>query len=243
MTAALPSPPPPTGWRGLVELLRPRPNRAQAIVALLVGLLGFAIAAQVHVTRSGGTLATARQTDLIGLLGDLTARADRLRGQIAALEVTEAQLTAGTGGRAAALAAAKARLQTLGILAGTLPATGPGIALTINDPGHQVRADVLLDALEELRGAGAEVIQIGPVRVVASTALLDAANRNVTVDGVEVAPPYAFLVIGDPKTLAAALGIPGGVLDTVDARPGASATVDQLARVTIRALHPAGAGQ
>ena len=37
----------------------------------------------------------------------------------------------------------------------------------------------------------------------------------MVVDGTELTSPYRFRVIGDPRTLAAALDIPGGVLDVL----------------------------
>jgi uncharacterized protein YlxW (UPF0749 family) len=125
------------------------------------------------------------------------------------------------------------------VLAGTVPATGPGITLTVEDPRGVVRADVLLDALEELRDAGAEAVQLagsgaGPVRVVASTALVDRPG-GVSVDGVPLAPPYTFTVLGDTGTLRSALGIPGGVVATV-ARVGGTARVDPSTALTVGAL-------
>ena len=47
--------------------------------------------------------------------------------------------------------------------------------------------------------------------------------------------PYRFTVIGDPSTLASALGIPGGVVDTV-ARAEGRATVVQREQVVVGAL-------
>jgi uncharacterized protein YlxW (UPF0749 family) len=60
----------------------------------------------------------------------------------------------------------------------------------------------------------------------------------VTVDGVALKGPYTVAAIGDPPTLAAALAIPGGVLDTV-ARAGGTMTTVQSTKIAIRALRPA----
>jgi len=48
--------------------------------------------------------------------------------------------------------------------------------------------------------------------------------------------PYRLIAIGDPRTLASALGIPGGVLDTVGSQPGAHATVATSPSLTVTAL-------
>ena len=60
----------------------------------------------------------------------------------------------------AALAETQRRAKVLGILAGTLPATGPGVVVAITDPQGKVRANVVLTVVQELRDAGAEALQI-----------------------------------------------------------------------------------
>ncbi|EUA71612.1 hypothetical protein I540_2370 [Mycobacteroides abscessus subsp. bolletii 1513] len=55
------------------------------------------------------------------------------------------------------------------------------------------------------------------------------------MDGTTLTPPYSVLAIGDPPTLAAAMNIPGGAVDTVS-RVGGSVTIDQPARVDITTL-------
>ena len=228
-----------TGRRSL-RLLRPRLRRVDVLVAVLLAVLGFAAAVQVRTTQTEGPLAYARQEDLVTILDDLSNRNDRLRSEISALNETQRRLTTGTGQTEAALAEARRRAQLLGVLAGTVPAKGPGVHLTIADPDAQITADVLLDALEELRDAGAEAVQLegsggSAVRVVASTALVDGDRGGVLVDGVLLTPPYRFVVIGDPATLASALAIPGGVIANVQGR-GARALVERRSEVVVDAL-------
>lgn len=231
-------------WR---SLLRPRLRRVDLLVALLLGLLGFAAVVQVRSTQDDGPLAGAREEDLVQILDDLSNRNDRLRTEIDALSEAQDRLTTGTGRTEAALEEARRRAQVLGVLAGTVPAQGPGVLLTLRDPDRVLGADVLLDALQELRDAGAEAIQLegGPgedgearaaVRVVASTALLD-DDDGVRVDGTVLPPPYRFVVVGDAPTLSAALEIPGGVVETVETR-GARAEVRESEQVTVDALRP-----
>jgi uncharacterized protein YlxW (UPF0749 family) len=224
-------------WRRLGAALVSRPSRAQLVVALLCGLLGFGLVTQVHATSSSGGLAGARVDDLLGILSDLNSRGDRLRAEIADLERSEQQLRSGSGQNQAALREARKRVRTLGILTGTLAAKGPGIVLVVTDPRGTVRSAVLLDAVEELRDAGAEALQLSGVRVVASTAITE-GRAGIDVDGKRVRSPYRLAAIGDPGTLAGALDIPGGVLDTVDRRGGARATVTRSPHLTITALQP-----
>jgi uncharacterized protein YlxW (UPF0749 family) len=213
------------------------------LVALLVGVLGFAVVVQVHSTQQTGVLANARQEDLVQILDELSNRGDRLRQEVSSLSATKQRLTTGTGASEAALAEARKRTLQLGILAGTIPASGPGIQLRISDPQDQVSASVLLDALEELRNAGAEAVafegtaddgRVRAVRVVAQTAFED-RRTGVAVDGVHLVAPFRFTALGDPGTLAGAMAIPGGVEDAVRQQGGAAA-VSRGARLRIDAL-------
>ena len=225
-----------SAWRRIATALRARPGRGQFVAAVLCGVLAFAVVAQAHTTSRGGVTA-ARSQDLLTILADLQGRADRLRTQVSDLQVTKATLAGGTAGTSAALAEARRRAQTLGILTGTVAARGPGIVLTVTDPRGSVRADILLDAIEELRDAGAEAMQLSGVRVVASTALVDASG-GIAVDGTRIRAPYRLVAIGDPRTLSSALGIPGGVEDTVAAQAGAKATVTSSPSLVVSALRP-----
>jgi uncharacterized protein YlxW (UPF0749 family) len=269
-----------SGLRLLLDAGRPRATRAQVIGGLLCGLLGFALVTQVH-SATGLGFTTARQSDLVDILDSLSARSDQLRAQIAAEQASLAKLTGGTDQTEAALEEAQQRVATLQILAGTAAATGPGIDLQITDPQHQVAADDLLEALEELRDAGAEAIQItggaaaattgtttgagtlasaspagggaaptaAPgasghvVRLVANSYFVDVPDRSgIVVDGVLLAPPYDIVAIGDPHTMSTAMGIPGGVLDTLTAK-GARGTVITHDAVQVTALHQVTAPQ
>ncbi|MBI3688140.1 MAG: DUF881 domain-containing protein [Actinobacteria bacterium] len=215
---------------------------AGLLIGLLLALLGFGLVIQLQSNTSSG-LATRRQDDLVRILDDLTSREERLRQQIADLQAAHERLTEGGNSSAAALAEARRRSTDLAILAGTIPAQGPGIQMTFDDPRHRLAASDLLDAVEELRGAGAEAIQVGPVRIGVSSAFTqDTPTSPIMVDAVPLPQPYVIIAIGDPAGLATAMNIPGGVVDTVRSK-GGTATILQLPRVTISALRPTGQPQ
>lgn len=229
------------------RVFRPRARRVDLVVAGLLLVLGFALAVQVRSTDSEGPLTNARPEDLVQILDELDNRNDRLRQEIAALAETQRALTSGSGASAAALAEAQRRTQLLGVVAGTLPATGAGVTVRITDPAAKVSAAVLLDALEELRNAGAEAVQVegtsttaavavAAVRVVAQTSFVDSAE-GIVVDGTALVAPYRFVVIGDPATLAGAMAIPGGIEDAVR-QQGGTVQVDRRDRVRVGALRP-----
>jgi uncharacterized protein YlxW (UPF0749 family) len=205
--------------------------RAGVLIGVLIALLGFAIAVQVHANSKSDSLSTLRESDLIGILDNQNARADRLRQQIADLQQTLRRLQDSGDRSAAARQQAEQDANALGVLLGTLPATGPGITVTVTDPDHRLKAEDLLDVVEELRGAGAEAIQFGTVRVGTDTAFTQAGN-SVAVDKVTLTAPYQVIAIGDAKTLDTALNIPGGVAATVRAAGGDLSVTEQNA-VTI----------
>jgi uncharacterized protein YlxW (UPF0749 family) len=226
------------------RLLRPQARKVDLLVAALLALLGFGIAVQVRSTQGDALLVSARPEDLVQILDELNNRGERLRDEVDSLTETQQRLTSGSDSAASALADARRRTLVLGVIAGTAPARGPGVRVTITDPESQVSASLLLDAMEELRNAGAEAMQVEgagesgatvAVRVVASTSFVD-EESGVLVDGTRLSSPYRFVVIGDPATLAGALAIPGGVEDTVR-QQGGTTDVARSDEVRVSALH------
>ena len=223
----------PSTFHRLTRALRPRATRAQVLAALLCGLLGFALVVQVRQTQ-GAELDSLRESDLIRILDDVSERTERLEDEAARLSAVRQELLTSSDSAQAAQEAAAERVEVLSILAGTAPATGPGVRLTISDADAELGAGVLLDAVQELRDSGAEAIQVDDVRVVASTSFVDTAE-GIEVDGQVVESPYVYLAIGDPQTIATALDIPGGVLRSVRSQDGIAA-VAELDEVTVDAL-------
>lgn len=208
-----------------------------ALAGLLIVLLGVAIATQVRNTESGDALDSARPADLLVLLDNLNRTEAALRQEITALESTLTSLE--QNGSEAALDEARARLSALSIQVGTVPATGPGVVLTVTDPVRGVGSEVVLDLIQELRAAGAEAIQIAgagaePVRIGVDS-WVTGPGGGVVVDDVPLVAPYTVVAIGDGPTLAAALNIPGGVVDTV-ARTGGTLVIEQSPQVDVSAL-------
>lgn len=211
-------------------------KRAGALIGVLTAVLGFAIAVQVHANSQSDSLSNLRTDDLIGILDNQSARADRLRQEIAALQQTLLRLQDSGDRSAAARQQAEQEAQALGVLLGTLPATGPGLSVLIADPQHKLHAEDLLDVVEELRGAGAEAIQFGPVRVGTNTAFTNSGD-SVAIDQNVLTPPYRVVAIGDPKTLDTALNIPGGVAAAIRAAGGDLSTSERD-KLTITVTRP-----
>jgi uncharacterized protein YlxW (UPF0749 family) len=220
---------------------RRRLSAAGAVIGLLLGLLGFAFVVQLRSNSTDQQLSADRPEDLVRILSDLDARKDRLSQEINTLETTQQQLAAGSQSRQAALAEASRRADELGILAGTLPAQGPGLRVEFRSAAKPIQASDVLDAVEELRGSGAEAMQIvgvngAVVRIVASSSFVDGSGGSLVVDGTAMAGPYTMTVIGDPQTMQIALNIPNGVVETVHAH-GGNLTITSADTVQVSALH------
>ncbi|MFJ2832254.1 DUF881 domain-containing protein [Streptomyces sp. NPDC087263] len=225
-----------TGRQRLAQgLWPPRVSRAQLIVALLLFGLGFGLAVQVASNSdSGSALRGARQEDLVRILDELDSRTQRLQDEKQGLEDQRTELENSSDQAEEARKQTVEREKQLGILAGTVAAQGPGITLTINDTKGTIEADMLLDAIQELRAAGAEAIQVNGVRVVASTYLTD-SDKGVSVDGNKITQPYRFKVIGKSQDLEPALNIPGGVVQTLE-KEQAIVTVEPSTKIVVDAL-------
>lgn len=221
-------------WRRIYLMARPRLTRANIFALLLASLLGFAIATQVAQTQAQG-LEDLRQDELVRILDDVTQNGNRLEDEIAELEETRDRLADSEGNSPEAIAAAQERADTLGILAGTERATGSGISLMIEDEGGEVDAATLLDTVQELRDAGAEAMQVGDSRIIASTWFRDSED-GIVVDGRTLEAPYTFLVIGEPQTMSSAMEIPGGVSESVRSK-GGEVTVHEFSTINVEALH------
>ncbi|MFE6068441.1 DUF881 domain-containing protein [Streptomyces sp. NPDC056525] len=228
----------PSGRRRLASALwPPRVTRAQLVVALLLFVLGLGLAIQVSSTSDNSALRGARQEDLVRILDELDDRTQRLEDEKSRLEKQRTELESSSDQAEEARKQTQEKEQQLGILAGTVAAEGPGITLTIGDPTGAVESDMLLDAIQELRAAGAEAIQVNGVRVVADS-YFTGSGDDMRIDGTKVAAPYVFKVIGKPEDLEPALNIPGGVVQTLE-KEQATASVERSTKIIVDALRPA----
>jgi len=215
-------------WRGGASL----------VGGALFAALGWLFIAGVLAYGGGDALAAARPADLIRILDSLESENARLEREQLRLQSELAALESGTS--AEAIASARQRLESLQILAGTTPVRGPGVRIVIRDPEAGVDAADILDAVQELRDAGAESIEVAERRVVVDTWFADppeGQGPGIVISGDLRQSPYTILAIGDPATLATAMQIPGGVADSARTS-GAQFTVDERDSVEITSTVP-----
>ena len=211
-----------------------RPTGMHLLIGTLIGGLAFAMTMQI-VQDDATDYTSVRGVELVELLKSIDSANERLATQIDDLTATRDDLRSSSERSKDAEEQARKRSEQLAILAGSAGATGSGVAVTINDPDEAVSANQLLDAVQELRDAGAEAIVInGTARVVAQTYFLDDEGA-IIVGGRELKRPFVIEAIGDPNTMSEAVRFRGGLIDRV-ANVGGKATVGERAKVTITAL-------
>jgi len=222
-------------WESLV-----RPGRGQIIAAVILFVVGLGGVMQIRINNADDTYTNARREDLIQLLDGLGSESRRLESEIAELEQTRTELQSGADTQRVAREEAEKRAEELSILAGTVPAEGSGIRLRIADPSGKVDADVLLDAVEEMRDAGAEVIEVNNTIRVVGSSWFGSDGHGLVIDNKPVTRPITFEVIGDPHSLEEAARFRGGLVSEITGpNIGGQVQIDQEERVVVESLHAA----
>ena len=225
---------PETGRRRLWESIR-HPRSTQAVVAVVLAIVGFSAVTQVRSNDNDSDYAGYRQQDLINVLSGLADTSQRAQSELQRLLQTRSQLQSDTDQRKAALTQAQAQAQQLSVLAGLVPVTGPGIRITIDEQVGQVSVDSFLDLIEELRSAGAEALQVnGKIRLVAQSSI-EAGVGGLYVDHTLLKPPFVVDAIGESQTLAGAVTFARGPQDELQ-EDGAVVSVQQLQSMDIKSV-------
>ncbi len=212
-----------------------RPSRRQIVAGLLMALVGFAAVTQVRLADTDDSLSGLREQDLIDLLDGLAGTRQRTEAEIDRLEGVASGLRDDTTKRQAALDQAQSEVDTLNILAGLVPVTGPGVRITVTEDEGRVRLSSLLETVQALRTVGAEAIAVnGTVRVVAQTSF-EETDGGFLIDGERVEAPYVIDAIGEPAVLRGSITFPLGPKKQIE-EDGGEVKVEELRAVDIEAV-------
>ena len=210
-------------------------GRGQVVVGVVLFLTALAVVLTLRSQSAQPEFTNVRQADLIQLLDNVTGETRRLEDEVRDLERARTELISGANRDQAAREEAARRLEQAQIIAGVVPLVRPGVRIVIDDPGRKMSAELLLDAVEELRDAGAEVIEINDsVRLVMNSWIGTNDAGRLTIDGSEIAAPYVIEAIGDPATLEAGARFRGGLVSEVEGeRVGGTVSISQLPELRI----------
>ncbi len=192
-------------------------NYQKYYLVFIMMFLGLLITWSIRQNDEPEVLTSAREDELVLILDDLVKQTDSLEQELVKQQQVLESLQNGSSDQARE--AAQRRLDQLIVLSGSAPVSGPGLQIRITGDLYSVSAFTLLDAIQELRDAGAVAIEINGNRVVSNTFFLDAPD-GIKVSQKTIRSPYVINVIGDPSTLETALRIPGGIVETIQTSDG-----------------------
>lgn len=209
------------------------PRGLHAVMLIIFMILGFALATQVRAQRSDPLDGLSEQ-DLVTVLDELGTQEQNLRARRSQLTTELADLhSAASETEARKQASEKAAVQAQ-IAAGTVAVHGPGVTVSVVDPGANLSPTQFVMTLGELRNAGAEAIDLNGVRLTTRSAFTGQAGA-VVVDGTPISSPYTWSIIGQSQTIATALEIQAGSAAQMRAK-GAAVTITPTGDVTIDSL-------
>lgn len=233
---------------------RPPPRRWiwQAAAALLIAVVFAAAAAQARALAPGVTTAQRVLADSVRSAEQntdgLTHDRDTLAGQVD--DLSRNRLRDDAEGRTLL-----AGLDALGLAAGSTAVIGPGLTVTVTDPGvgrdlsdmskERVAGSrqVILDrdlqlVVNSLWASGAEAVSVGGIRIGPNVTIRQAGGA-ILVDNHPISGPYTILAIGPPNTMREAFERSPGLtrLRLLETSYGAGVTVSTGDGLTL----PAGA--
>jgi uncharacterized protein YlxW (UPF0749 family) len=174
---------------------------ALVVFGALVTTAGVQTARNEPVRQSSRESLVAQVEDRRGELAEARQRIDVLDG---AVEEARGQLLETTrAGRTL-----NERVETLGLLTGTEPATGPGMRIVVDDSDDAAEtSQVVLDTdlqllVNGLWVSGAEAVAINGQRLT-NLSSIRVAGDAITVNLQSLARPYVVEALGDPDQLAA----------------------------------------
>jgi uncharacterized protein YlxW (UPF0749 family) len=212
------------------------------LIVVVAALVSFFAVSQLRTSnRFTQDLSSQDEGDLARILSSLSSESTAQQQQLSLLKVELANLQNASTAQGTASQAVNSQLNSLEVLAGTTPVTGPGLEIDVSDPNKQVTYDVVVDTIEELRDAGAEALAVNGQRIGVESYFGPASSGSskVSLDGVGLSAPLTISAIGPAATMEGGLEIPGGSLDTLRALNGASVQTHRLDTLNLPALsHP-----
>lgn len=209
-------------------------RKAQIYLTLVCILVGVMLVTQFRTqSKVAKSLELESAQDQATIITSLYESNSTLRREIARLST---QLEQGrTSFSQSQLDSMAEDLNQLRIITGLSEVTGPGVQLSIS---ASLKAEDVMDLINELRNAGAEAIAVNGQRVIARSSFTN-LEEGVLLDGTEIKPPYVFSAIGHSETLQRALERKGGLLAIVETGyPSSIITLEKRDKIEMPPYRP-----
>ena len=213
-------------------------------MTLAAVILGLALGLQFRYATRVAASPDSQAAWLVNSVDQMQQERTRLEAQVNSLRRQLDDLTNDTR-----MAGVQHDLEVARIEAGVEALTGPGVTVTLNDsaqpftvgqnPNLYVLHDVdVLEVLNEIKAAGGEAIALNGHRLLAGSSIRCIGPAILIDQTARVTPPYVITAIGNPDTLAGALNMRGGVVDSLTFW-GIRVSVQKTAQLTIPAYQGA----
>jgi uncharacterized protein YlxW (UPF0749 family) len=209
-----------------------RRRSGRIAVGAVLFVLGFLVVVQLRSQSTDQGLNGLSVQDLTELVANLTTRNNQLRDEVTTLQQQRDGLKATVNRGDSSAVEVRSDLTRILGWSGAVPVTGTGARVTIEGdlPGDAVELLV-----NELRGAGAEAISVGGIRLVPGV-VASGPIGAVTLDGKPLPNPATIDAIGQPDALSGSLTRAGGPIAQLAARfPAVVITVETEDRMTLPA--------
>lgn len=197
-----------------------RAKRTSFLIALVCLILGIMLAVEYKASNFyNASLVPSSIDDLNKQLQQVTLERDNAEKKVSALNRRLEDKRSSDQN----MANMQKHLQLMKMSGGLYPCRGPGLSLTLSNPGFQSdrrnngsygEALELLGLINELKASGAEAVSINAQRLTAMSEIYWTGTM-VVVNQKQIRPPYHILAIGDPDNLESGLKLKGGYLDNL----------------------------
>ena len=122
-------------------------------------------------------------------------------------------------------------------MAGIAPASGRGVKITIRAPKQKLKAGTLLNSIQELKDAGAEVLEINDSIRLGVDSWIGDNEQGIVVDGQQLGTPIIIEAIGDPHALEEGAKFRGGLVSQIESpKVGGSVEIVKSDEINIESV-------
>lgn len=206
-------------------------------LVLTFAALGFLLATQLQAQESlSRELKQQSVEELMSLIGTLTQETDRMQTELAELSLRAVRGRQTGESDATLIVEQQKTLTDMRVVTGASPGYGRGARVSISDPGGELEPYDLLNLVNELRSAGAEAVVLSDRRVDFRASFTGRAGA-ISMSGVPLRTPYSLGAVGNPDYLTSSLVMAGGVVPSLENRPGVTVMVTKEEALTVPAFH------